>query len=177
MIDAANYHEREILKDGSMANVRAVRPDDKHRFVEAFRHLHPESIYTRYFYQKKDLSAADLRFATEVDFDKVVALVVTLGEGEAETIIAGGRYLAFDGEPPRRAEVSFTVEDDYQHQGIAGHLLQHLAEIGREKGLQRLEAEVLAENGAMLAVFAHSGLPMQRHYEDGTVHVSLELNA
>ena len=177
MIDASTYDQGETLKNGTAVRVRAVRPDDKHRIAEAFHHLEPESIYTRFFYPKKDLSPAELKFATEVDFNKVVALVVTVGEGKEETIIAGARYVAFGGDPPQRAEVSFTVEEDYQRQGIAGRLLRHLAEIGRENGLERFEAEVLAENRAMLGVFSRSGLPMDKRFEGGTVHVTLELNA
>jgi RimJ/RimL family protein N-acetyltransferase len=177
MIDAATYDEKETLKNGAEVHVRAVRADDKHRIVEAFRNLEAESVYTRFFHHKKGLSESDLKAATEVDFDNVVALVVTVGEGEAETIIAGARYVAFGGTPARRAEVAFTVEEDYHRQGIAGRLLRHLARIGREKGLERLEAEVLAGNKAMLAVFSRSGLPMTQHFESGTVHVSLELTA
>jgi hypothetical protein len=40
-----------------------------------------------------------------------------------------------------------------------------------------LEAEVLAANGAMLAVFRRCGLPMRTRLEDGVVHVELLLTA
>jgi hypothetical protein len=40
-----------------------------------------------------------------------------------------------------------------------------------------LEAEVLAANGAMLAVFRRCGLPMRTRLEDGVVHVELLLAA
>ncbi len=109
----------------------------------------------------------------------MVALVVTVGEGEAETIIAGARYAVYDSAAgtPRRAEVAFTVEEDYHGQGIAGRLLRHLARIGRGKGVAHFEAEVLAQNKAMLAVFSRSGLPMGKRIESGTAHVTLDLTA
>jgi RimJ/RimL family protein N-acetyltransferase len=69
------------------------------------------------------------------------------------------------------------VEEDYQGQGIASRILKHLIHIAREKGVSRFEAEVLAENRAMLAVFARSGLPMKKSLEEGAVHVSLSLTA
>ena len=59
--------------------VRSIRPDDKERLVAAFKNLDPESIYTRFFYHKKMLSEAELKSATELDFEKAVALVVTTG--------------------------------------------------------------------------------------------------
>jgi RimJ/RimL family protein N-acetyltransferase len=52
-----------------------------------------------------------------------------------------------------------------------------LTEIGRERGIRRFEAEVLAGNTPMLKVFQRSGLPMTRHAEDGVVHVELDLGA
>jgi hypothetical protein len=36
---------------------------------------------------------------------------------------------------------------------------------------------VLAENRAMLAVFARSGLPMKRSLEEGAIHMTLSLSA
>jgi len=35
---------------------------------------------------------------------------------------------------------------------------------------------VLAGNKAMISVFARSGLPMTKHRDGGTVHVTLALN-
>jgi len=57
MIDATTYDETETLKDGIEVKVRSIRPDDKNRLVEAFKNLDPESIYTRFFYHKKMLTA------------------------------------------------------------------------------------------------------------------------
>ena len=176
MIDAANFESIETLKNGTVVKVRSVRADDKGRFSEAFRNLEAESIYTRFFHHKKTLTDADLKAATEIDFENVVALVVTVGEGEEEVIIGGARYVCLGAEkPPRSAEVAFNVEEDYHRQWIAGRLLRHLAGIAREKGLSRLEAEVLAENQAMIRVFERSGLPTKSRFEGGTVHVTMSL--
>jgi len=176
MIDAANYDQVETLKNGTTVRIRSIRADDKDRVFEAFRNLETESIYTRFFHYKKGLSDKELKRITEVDFETVVALVVTVGEGMNEVIIGGGRYALFDASSPlRTAEVAFTVEEDYHGQGIAGSLLRHLAHIAREKGVIQFEAEVLPENQAMLAVFSRSGLPVKRKAEEGTLHVTLSL--
>ncbi|MGB7920739.1 MAG: GNAT family N-acetyltransferase [Desulfobacterales bacterium] len=176
MIDASKYDQIETLKNGTAVRIRAIRSDDKGRLSEAFRNLETESIYTRFFSHKKALSEAELKAATEVDFEKVVALVVTVGEGKNETIIAGGRYATFETTDSRRsAEVSFTVEEDYQGQGLAGRLLRHLVQIAREEGVSQFEAEVLSGNKAMLTVFSRSGLPINKSYADGVTHVTLSL--
>ena len=107
MIDAKNFKVTDILKDGTEVTFRAIRPDDKKRIVEAFKNLEADSIYTRFFSSKRELTDDDLKTATEVDFEKTVALVVTIpaGKGE-ETIIGAGRYVLYN--PPneqRSAEI------------------------------------------------------------------------
>ena len=175
-MDPAGYEKIETLKNSTAVRVRAIRPDDKRRLSEVFRNLEAESIYTRFFYHKKALSDDELRVATEVDFENVVALVVTTGIGEKEVIIGGGGFAAFDTPGRQRsAEVAFTVEEDYHGQGIASRLLRHLVHIAREKGVSQFEAEVLPENNAMLGVFERSGLPMKKESGGGVVHVTLSL--
>jgi len=176
MIDAANYDQVATLKNGIKVRIRSIRPDDKKRLVEAFKNLDPESIYTRFFYHKKMLTEAELRSATELDFENAVALVVTTGEGAHETIIGAGRYVVIDEiDKLRSAEVAFAIEEDYHRQGMARILLQHLASIAREKGLSRFVAEVLPENSGMLTVFSRSGLPMKTEHGGDAVHVTLSL--
>jgi GNAT superfamily N-acetyltransferase len=72
--------------------------------------------------------------------------------------------------------VAFADEADYHGQGIAGCLLAHLVRIGRSKGLVQFDAEVLALNGPMLAVFARSGLPMRQQHAQDVIHVTLSLD-
>jgi RimJ/RimL family protein N-acetyltransferase len=67
------------------------------------------------------------------------------------------------------------VEEDYHGQGIASRVLRHLARVAKDQGLATFEADVLAENKAMLAVFARTGWPMTKAREGGAVHVTLAL--
>jgi RimJ/RimL family protein N-acetyltransferase len=179
MIGAHNYSVDEKLKDGTAVTIRAIRPDDKNRMAEAFKNLEPESIYTRFFGFKSELTDEELKTATEVDFEKTVALVVTIpAGGEEETIIGAGRYIMYD--PPndlRGAEIAFTVEEDYQGQGIASTILRHLIHIAREKGVSQFEAEVLPRNISMLSVLSRSGLPVRQSIREDVVHAILSLTA
>jgi RimJ/RimL family protein N-acetyltransferase len=160
------------LRDGTEATIRPIRADDKERMRSAFNGLDPQSVYTRVFSPKKDLTADELRRLTEVDPAKEVALVVTIGRGDAERIIAGGRYVA-SGDT---AEIAFAVEEDFQRLGLASRLLRELAESARSMGIARFEAFVLPQNVSMLQVFRRSGLAMATKREDGIVRVTLELS-
>lgn len=165
------------LRNGTAVLIRAIRSDDRQRIIDAFHKLDQETIYTRFFSAKKELSEADLARIDASDFVHAAALVATLGEGDDEVIIGAGGYTVLDRPGQlRTAEVSFTIEEDYQGQGLSGLFMRLLTQIARERGLRRFEAEVLAGNTAMLKVFLRSGLPMQRHTEDGVVHVVMDLD-
>jgi RimJ/RimL family protein N-acetyltransferase len=175
-MNAENFEVAETLRGGLTVKVRAVRPADKVRLSEAFSRLDAESVYTRFFNYKPALSDQELKTATEVDFENVVALVVTRESGGEEAIIGGGRYMVLEpASVQRSAEVAFLVEEDHHGQGIAGRVLKHLTVIAQEKGVSRFEADVLPQNKAMLAVVSRSGLPMQQNFSDGMIHVTLSL--
>lgn len=176
MIDVRHFTASETLKNGSVATIRAVRPDDKPRVKAAFSQLTAESIFRRFFQAKQTLSERELQAATEVDFENVVALVATVPGTDGEIIIGGGRYLVMDrATSPVRAEVAFAVGDGFQGLGLAGRILGHLARIARARGVGEFVAEVLPQNHAMLAVFTRTGWPMSRTMTGSVVHVALSL--
>jgi predicted CoA-binding protein len=73
------------------------------------------------------------------------------------------------------AEIAFAVPDDMDWRGIVTLLLEHLASLARRRGLRAFTAETLAENSAMLRVFADADLPMQRRMSDGVVELTFPL--
>lgn len=176
MIDAKNYSEQETLKNGLKVIIRAIRPDDKERFLAAFKGLEERTVYLRFFGAKTELTAQDLKDATEVDFARTVALVTCTQDSAGDKIIGAGRYIVFgDAQPPDKAEVAFTVEEDYQGLGIGGRTLRHLAKIAKDRGIVEFHAEVLPENKGMLAVFGKSGFPVKKEYSEGIAHVIISL--
>jgi GNAT superfamily N-acetyltransferase len=59
--------------------------------------------------------------------------------------------------------VAFVVHDDYQGQGIAGHMLEYLEQIAKENNFIGFVATVMGDNQAMLTVFS-------KRYPHATVH-------
>jgi GNAT superfamily N-acetyltransferase len=173
---AHSYSAGDKLKDGTTVTVRAICREDAGTILQAFRSLDRESVYRRFFSPKKDLSQAELEQLTDVDFNRVVALVVTKATEHGEVLIGGGRY-ATDDPALGAAEIAFMTDDAHRGLGIASLILQHLALIAREAGISRFDGEVLAENQPMLAVFRGSGLPMQLRRDGSVIHVALGLQA
>jgi len=171
-----NYLARETLSDGTEVTVRAIRSDDATRIVDAFGKLDREAIYRRFFSPKRELSDAELKQLTEVDFDQVVALVATIKQQGVETLLGGGRYAVEPADPPRSAELAFLTAEAYRGRGIASLLLRSLTRLAREVGLVRFEADVLADNQSMLDVFRRTGMKMEQRREANVVHVTLSLD-
>lgn len=173
MSDLRNYSAHEELRGGGSIHVRAIRPDDKARLREHSEHLSARSVYFRFLGPKKRLTERDLASFTELDFEKRVGLVATLGRGRDEKIIGVGRYVHTEtaGVAPRSAELAFSVVDEYQHRGIGALLFEHLLRIARQQQIQQLEAEVLADNKAMLGVIHSAGVIARKSVSSGVVHI------
>ncbi|MGL4744195.1 MAG: GNAT family N-acetyltransferase [Dermatophilaceae bacterium] len=157
-----------VLRDGTVTHLRPIRPDD----ADALRRFHAaqseESIYLRFFAPLRVLTDREVHRFTHVDYVDRVALVATTRDG----IIGIGRYDRVD---PRSAEVAFNISDHFQGRGVGSVLLEHLAAIAQDSGIQRFTAEVLPQNRRMLAVFAEAGYDVTRRVEDGVVEVSFDI--
>jgi RimJ/RimL family protein N-acetyltransferase len=175
VVNPRDYHSRERLSDGTEITVRAIRSDDAARILQAFGELDPDAIYRRFFSPKRELSTAELAQLTEVDFEQVVALVATIKEHGVETLLGGARYAIESGARPQGAELAFLTAEAYRGRGVASLLLRSLAQLAREAGLVRFEADVLAENQAMLTVFSRVGMKIRQRREGNVVHVTLSL--
>lgn len=157
-----------VLRDGKTAHLRPIGPDDAGLLVEFYGRVSDRSKYYRFFSPMPQLSDRDVKRFTQVDHDKRVAFVLTL-QGQ---MIAVGRY---DVVQPGEAEVAFLVEDAHQGRGIAQILLEHLAQAGRERGVERFIAEVLPDNQRMIQTFRDAGYRVVSAYEEGVLQLEFPI--
>jgi RimJ/RimL family protein N-acetyltransferase len=174
--DDRQFTQAATLRDGRPVTIRVMRPDDRERIVAAFSKLDADTIYTRFFSPRREIPASALDRIAAIDFERLAGLVVTIGSGADETVIGAATYVgSVAGDGAKVAEVAFTIEEDYQRQGLASKLLAALVELARRHGIVRFEADVLSGNAAMLAVFQRGGLPMRKRSEGGVVHLTMDL--
>jgi GNAT superfamily N-acetyltransferase len=169
------YHAEAVLRNGETLVIRAIHPDDKDRLHEHFLSLGQESVYNRFFGPKLDLTAAELRQLTELDFDHHVGLFAVRRREGREEVLGVARYVVIEGTSPRRAEMAVAVSDACQNLGVGTVLLEHLARIAVSRGVRAFEADVLGANNRMMHMIRRSGLPMDCSRNGGVLHVSLRV--
>jgi RimJ/RimL family protein N-acetyltransferase len=177
--DSLNQACKQVaLRDGTAVRIRMARADDRPKLEAAFKELDPQTIYTRFFSFRRGISETEVERLEAADPDHYILLLATIGSGADETVIAAANCVVLDAAGPgRSAEIAFTVEEDYQRQGLASRMLAAITEIARSRGIMRFEADVLSHNQAMLAVFRRCGLPMTTSGSGGIVHLVRDLAA
>jgi RimJ/RimL family protein N-acetyltransferase len=120
--------------------------------VRAFAQLSPQSRYFRFFSPKRELSAEEIRYFTEVDGMNHFALgaLVDRPDGTEEGV-GIARFIRMR-DNPLAAEAAVTVIDSYQRKGLGTLLTQQLFSAAAERGLEELQFFVLESNHSMLAI-------------------------
>ena len=159
-----------LLRNGTRLVVRPIRPADADALVALHARLSADTIYRRYFGLRPHLSPADVDRFTRVDGRARFALVAV----QESDLVAVARYEGRPGECS--AELAVVVDDALHHQGVGRLLLERLADVAHEAGLDALAADVLAGNAAMLGLLRTLGLPRRAERDGDTVTVFVDLS-
>jgi RimJ/RimL family protein N-acetyltransferase len=164
------------LPDGTQILIRPIEPADKARLSIALGRLSEATIYRRFLGAKPRLSAAELRYLTEVDGHDHIALVALLAR-DPESIVAVARCVRMP-EAPDTAEFAIVVGDPLQGRGLGSLLARELATAARLAGIRRFSATMAGENVAVRRLIAHFTRTLERdHTADGVREVVVELAA
>ena len=134
------------LRDGSEVLIRQVQPADAPLLADGFARLSDQSRRMRFLARKDQLSAAELRYLTDVDHHDHEALgALDQADGRG---VGVARYVR-DAEDRHTAEIAITIVDDWQGRGLGTELLTRLSGRARSEGIRRFTALVADDNRAM----------------------------
>jgi acetate---CoA ligase (ADP-forming) len=169
----AEYESKVILKDGSAILFRPIVKEDAQNWLRFYDGLSERSIFMRLHYKPREMRIEDaLRFCT-VDYANTFAFVAeAIGDGQ-KNIVAVGRYSRLPSETT--AEVAFIIEDEYHEKGIGTKLIEWLAIVARNNGIDTFEAFVLPDNDMMMSVFQGYGFHMKREYLGDEIRITFPL--
>ena len=143
-----------VLRDGSTVRIRVMRPSDETGLCDLISSLSEESRWLR-FYCNQNRAAIAAEAHREANLDHAFGLVAVSGD---ERVVGHAFYVAIS---DKRAEVAFTIANDFQGRGLGSILLGQLAQVASANGMEIFEAEVVAANHRMLHVFRASGFPIE----------------
>jgi len=135
--------------------VRPIGPDDVALEAEFIRSLSDETRYQRFMATLREAPVAKLRALTQVDQQRDLALVATVGRDGREQIVGAARY-GVDASGTG-CEFAIALADAWQGSGLAGILMRMLIDVARRRGLATMEGIVLATNRRMLELARQLG--------------------
>ncbi|HEX8075039.1 MAG TPA: GNAT family N-acetyltransferase [Thermoleophilaceae bacterium] len=139
------------LADGTRVVIREIRPADKRMLARGHELLSEESRHRRFLGAKPRLSAAELRYLTEVDGERHFALVAVLAD-RLDRIVGVARFVRLPGNQGEEADAAIVVGDPWQGLGLGKRLALGLADAARTRGVRRFSATMLSDNPAALAL-------------------------
>ncbi|MEW8331478.1 MAG: bifunctional acetate--CoA ligase family protein/GNAT family N-acetyltransferase [Candidatus Thiodiazotropha sp.] len=143
-----NLVNRTQLPNGTNIVIRPIRPEDADLEQNFTRQLSDEAKYFRFMSSIQELTPEMLTRFTQIDYHNEMALIAVTEEGDHEIELGVARYVT---NPDRKScEFALVVSDQWQRQGIGHKLMHQLMEVARDRGLEKMEGEVLSNNFKML---------------------------
>lgn len=133
--------------------VRLMGPADKDGLQRGFGCLSKRSVLLRFNSPIKALTPGQLRYLTEMDNRRHLAVCANISDRGDEFGIAVARYVAV-GDRGDTAEFALTVIDDYQNRGVGTMLLEELVRRARLNGIRTFRGHVRGDNRPMLHILA-----------------------
>ncbi|HWH46661.1 MAG TPA: GNAT family N-acetyltransferase [Burkholderiales bacterium] len=147
------------LRGGAIV-IRRVEPADTLALQQFFRDLSPASRYRRFLRVVRELPEDLLARFTHPDPAREAVLVASLPHSPAR--IVGMAQFAGDVDADG-SEVAVVVGDAWQRQGLGGQLMDALLNVAIAAGIERLHADILADNYAMRRLAQNFGFEFVAH--------------
>ena len=161
------------LRDGITVNVRPIRPADAEMEQQFVRSLSNESRYMRFWSYMSELNRKMLAEFTKVDFNRQMALIVTVdqqqdGEPAEKEIAVASFALCQD---RTSCEFAVVVADEWQGYGLGYRLMEYLIDEARRWGLKKIDGEVMGHNSGMMAMMKKLGFKTRFDPDDYSIKI------
>jgi RimJ/RimL family protein N-acetyltransferase len=154
-------------------HVRPIRSGDAPLVAEIFARLNVASRYARFLTGKDRLTAAELRYFTEIDHHDHEALIAITWHGDPVGVARFVRYP----DDPTTAEVAIEVVDDWQSRGVGSLLATRLSARAQHEGIRHVTALLSADNRRSRRLLARIGDVTHVHRDGATVSYRVDLPA
>jgi acyl-CoA synthetase (NDP forming)/GNAT superfamily N-acetyltransferase len=170
MTSAAPTSADVLLMNGAVITIRSVVPSDEHALLALYDRTAAESIRMRFFAYSSVAGHQDVGRLLRPPSASHLAVVAV-----ARGAILGVGCIERTSDPGT-AEFALLIDDIHQSEGVGTLLLEHLVAGARAAGYQRMSADVLSENSAMLNVLHNLGAKVQQNASYGKVDIVFSLD-
>ena len=163
----ADLERYDTLKDGTQIFFRPVKPTDEPALSQMLYSLSESSVQTRYFTSTMKFPHRAVQELANIDYRSDLAIVGVVPDPVGEKVVAIAQY--FLDPKTRVAEIACVVHDEWQKKGMGTFLMEYLATIARQRGVEKFYARVLPVNKAMIAVLQNMDYRTTMEF-DGDAH-------
>jgi acetyltransferase len=142
--------------DGSMIEMRPLRPTDGDDIAAFSRQLSPSSEFRRFLTAGGNVRREWVRRLIQADQTEFLAEGAFAINSFGTTLVAIAESVR-PGPDAEIAEFALIAADQWQALGVGSQLARHLAERAKASGVRFWEAFMLSENGAMATVMYRVG--------------------
>jgi GNAT superfamily N-acetyltransferase len=158
---------------GTRLVIRPIGPGDKGALAAAVDESSDQAVYRRFLNPHGRLTAAELRYLTEVDHRDHEALLAI--DPASSRSVGVARYVR-DHERPERAEIAVAVLEAWQGRGVGKALLHRLADRAQAEGITEFTALMLSDNRPMRRLLADLGTTRLLSSGAGAVELAVDLH-
>ena len=166
------YTTEWVLKDGTVALIRPIRPEDEPLVDQLFKSFSEATISMRFFQRVIELRHEQLVKYCQIDYEREIALVCLITHDGTERIVGDARLIRQT--DLESAEMAVMVGDPWQGMGVGKSLCGRCITIARDQGIKRIWMEILKINFYMMGLAARLGFRVV-HEDDDSARVVLEL--
>lgn len=166
------YTTEFIMNNGQKAILRAIKPEDELMEKEMFGNFSERTQRFRFFQLIKDISHEELIRYTQIDYDREIAIIAEVEEN-GKKMMAGVVRLIAD-QYNEDAEFAIVVADPWQNLGLGNKFTDYIHKIAKERGIQKITANILAQNHIMLHMFRKRGFTMVK--QEDSFYAELDIS-
>jgi RimJ/RimL family protein N-acetyltransferase len=156
----AVFRHLGTLSDGTRVLLRPLMKEDREKLRAFFAPTSPEDL--QYFRSDVTNPAVINGWIDNLDYAKVLPIVAIVNDR-----IVGQATLHFGAGPYRHmAEVRIFLCKEFRRRGLGTLVLRTLSELARKMGLQRLMAQVVADQRQVIKAFQSQGYTLEATLPD-----------
>ena len=166
------YKENWISSDGKTVILRSITSADKRIEKELIDGLSIQSSHYRFFHVLKEATEEMIEKFCDIDYTNEIAIIAEYNSNDRKR--NAGVVGLFIDAGRQTGEFAILVADSFQNSGLGTKFLETLIDIGRERGLKSMYADVLADNNGMLTLAKKFGFNSGAN-SYGEVGITLQL--